>query len=150
MSGHVINVSLHGKHFFATRESNLFGPRLKMLVEAIEAGFPAEKGYKVSVTYWKTVGQEVDKNTIGVDELSLADFERGYILTWSHSFASKGVVEVGKEFVLRTGEILFCRAIEYGGDNSRDKVIAETKDGQSFTVVDGKADLGIYRHKLLL
>ena len=150
MSGYVINVSLHGVHFFATRESNLFGPRLKMLINAIEAGFPAEKGYKVDVTYWKNVGEKIDKESIGIDDLSLTDFERGYVLTWSHSIDSRGMVEVGKEFVLRTGEVLICRGIEYGDQIVHDEIYAETKDGEPRIIVDGKADLGVYRHKLRL
>jgi hypothetical protein len=152
MSGYVINVSLHGVHFFATRESNLFGPRLKMLIDAIESGFPAEKGYKVGVTYWKTVGEKIDKESIGIDDLSLTDFERGYVLIWSHSIASRGVVEVGKEFVLRTGEVLICRGIEYGDENKNDVIFADTKDGVPYlpNIIDGKAEYGVYRHKLRL
>lgn len=56
-----INVSLNGKHFFATSERSITNPwdlreKLKVFIQK----FPESEGYKLSVTKWGKVGQELE------------------------------------------------------------------------------------------
>ena len=56
-----INVSLNGKHFFATAERSITDRRkLKEVYEALVEKFPKEEGYKLTITYWEKVGRDID------------------------------------------------------------------------------------------
>ena len=52
-----INVTLNGKHFFATAERSItnrwdLNNKLKIFIDK----FPKEEGYEISVTKWEKVG----------------------------------------------------------------------------------------------
>ena len=56
-----INVSLNGKHFFATAERSITNPwdlrkKLKVFIQK----FPESEGYKISITKWEKIGQELE------------------------------------------------------------------------------------------
>jgi hypothetical protein len=56
-----INVTLNGKHFFATAERSItnrwdLNNKLKIFVDK----FPKEEGYEISVTKWEKVGVTVN------------------------------------------------------------------------------------------
>ena len=56
-----INVTLNGKHFFATAERSItnrwdLNNKLKIFVDK----FPKEEGYEISVTKWEKVGITVN------------------------------------------------------------------------------------------
>lgn len=60
-----INVSLNGKHFFATSERSITNPwdlqeKLRVFIQK----FPESEGYKLSVIKWEKTGQvlEIDYN----------------------------------------------------------------------------------------
>lgn len=60
-----INVSLNGKHFFATSERSITNPwdlqeKLRVFIQK----FPESEGYKLSVIKWEKAGQvlEIDYN----------------------------------------------------------------------------------------
>lgn len=56
-----INVSLNGKHFFATHERSIRSEaELRRVLPAIVEKFPESEGYKVSVTKWETIGKEIE------------------------------------------------------------------------------------------
>jgi hypothetical protein len=56
-----INVSLNGKHFFATADRSIGSTyELKKVLPVIVAKFPESEGYNVSVTYHENVGHGVD------------------------------------------------------------------------------------------
>lgn len=56
-----INVTLNGKHFFATSERSItnrwdLNNKLKIFIDK----FPKEEGYEISVTKWEKVGVTVN------------------------------------------------------------------------------------------
>lgn len=56
-----INVTLNGKHFFATAERSItnrwdLNNKLKIFINK----FPKEEGYEISVTKWEKVGVTVN------------------------------------------------------------------------------------------
>lgn len=56
-----INVTLNGKHFFATAERSItnrgdLNNKLKIFIDK----FPKEEGYEISVTKWEKVGVTVN------------------------------------------------------------------------------------------
>lgn len=52
-----INVSLNGKHFFATAERSIESKwKLEEVYKVFKGKFPKEEGYEISVTYWKNSG----------------------------------------------------------------------------------------------
>lgn len=56
-----INVSLNGKHFFATSERSITNPwDLREKLKVFIRKFPESEGYKLSVTKWEKVGQELE------------------------------------------------------------------------------------------
>ncbi len=56
-----INVSLKGKHFFATAERSITNKwKLKEVYDVLKEKFPQEEGYEISVTKYETVGKFVD------------------------------------------------------------------------------------------
>ena len=56
-----INVSKDGKHFFATAPRSLTSKhRMKEAFEKFKEAFTEEEGYKISVTYWESLGHGVD------------------------------------------------------------------------------------------
>jgi len=62
-SHYEINVSLNGRHFFATNpRSFLLGDELKVKIAAteIQKRFPESEGFKVTITRWCSSGQSVD------------------------------------------------------------------------------------------
>lgn len=60
-----INVSLYGKHFFATHERSIrTKAELHRVLEVFMQKFPKSEGYEVSVTYWEKWGNNVDIETI--------------------------------------------------------------------------------------
>ena len=60
-----INVSLKGKHFFATAERSIIREeRLKELLLVFNDKFPASEGYTISACLYRNSGQELDVNKI--------------------------------------------------------------------------------------
>ena len=58
-----INVTLNGKHLFATAErSATCQSSLKLLYDIFKEKFPESEGYEISVTRWERVGYHVDMN----------------------------------------------------------------------------------------
>jgi len=62
-----INVSLNGRHFFATAPRSItYGSRLADMIEIFLKKFPAEEGYQITVSKFETTGTDVPLDTIGV------------------------------------------------------------------------------------
>lgn len=60
-----VNVSLNGKHFFATAPRSIITmDDLRSVYGALKAAFPEEKGYQLRVTHWKGIGELVDVSTL--------------------------------------------------------------------------------------
>lgn len=56
-----INVSLNGKHLFATAERSIVNTfQLQKVYNLFKEKFPEEDGYKINVTQWEKVGKEVE------------------------------------------------------------------------------------------
>lgn len=56
-----INVSLNGRHFFATAERSITNKRtLEDIYKILKDKFPTEEGYNISITKWEKVGRPVD------------------------------------------------------------------------------------------
>ena len=56
-----INVSLNGRHFFATAERSVTDRhKLKEVYNTFKEKFPEEEGYKITVTYWKKYGEYIN------------------------------------------------------------------------------------------
>ena len=56
-----INVSLNGKHLFATAKESITTPwRLKEVYNIFMEKFPESEGYKISITKWEEIGKEID------------------------------------------------------------------------------------------
>lgn len=56
-----INISLNGKHLFATAERSIVSTyQLQKVYNLFKEKFPEEDGYKISVTEWNKVGKEVN------------------------------------------------------------------------------------------
>lgn len=56
-----INISLNGRHFFATAERSITSEsELKNVYTALKERFKEEDGFKLSVTKWSKTGQSVD------------------------------------------------------------------------------------------
>lgn len=55
------NISLNGKHLFATAErSAQTMNKVYKLLKVFKEKFPAEEGYKIDVTYWEKTGKPMD------------------------------------------------------------------------------------------
>ena len=56
-----INVTLNGKHLFATAERSITNKwKLKEVYDIIKNKFPKEEGYDISVSKYETIGKSVD------------------------------------------------------------------------------------------
>lgn len=56
-----INVSLNGKHFFATAERSVTGEwKLREVYKVLKEKFPKDEGYEISVTRWDKVGYHIN------------------------------------------------------------------------------------------
>ena len=56
-----INVSLNGKHFFATDKRSITNKRaLKEVYTVFKEKFPSEEGYDMLVSYVETKGKYID------------------------------------------------------------------------------------------
>lgn len=56
-----INVTLNGKHLFATAERSITNKwKLKEVYDIIKNKFPKEEGYDISVSKYETTGKSVD------------------------------------------------------------------------------------------
>lgn len=56
-----INVSLNGKHFFATDKRSITNKdSLKKVYKVLKEKFPHEEGYDIIVSYNETIGKYVD------------------------------------------------------------------------------------------
>lgn len=61
-----INIALNGSHLFATAERSIRDEeKLFTVLKLLDKKFPAEEGYKISCTYWRTEG-----NSVYIDEIS--------------------------------------------------------------------------------
>lgn len=59
--GYEINVSLNGKHFFATAlRSAPTERKAEELYKVFEKKFPESEGYKIMVTYWHSIGEHIE------------------------------------------------------------------------------------------
>lgn len=55
------NISLNGKHFFATAERSVQTiEKVYKLLKVFKEKFPAEEGYKIDVTCWAKTGKPMD------------------------------------------------------------------------------------------
>ena len=55
-----INVSLNGKHYFATHERSITTEKEALLLfEVFSQKFPASEGYQVSLTHWQKMGYQI-------------------------------------------------------------------------------------------
>lgn len=56
-----INVTLNGRHFFATDKRSITNTsKLEALYKILKEKFPQEEGYNLSVTRYETVGKFID------------------------------------------------------------------------------------------
>lgn len=56
-----INVARNGRHFFATdKRSIIWGYDLENLLSVFREKFPESEGYKITVTKYETIGQEIE------------------------------------------------------------------------------------------
>ena len=56
-----INVSLNGKHLFATHERSLRGEYdFRKVVELFKEKFPEEEGYQLTATFYREEGIRID------------------------------------------------------------------------------------------
>ena len=56
-----INVSLNGKHLFATAERSIVNTfQLQKVYNLFKEKFPEEDGYNITVTEWNKVGKSVE------------------------------------------------------------------------------------------
>lgn len=56
-----INVSLNGRHLFATAERSITTSwEMEKVYNLFKEKFPESEGYKLSVTYWEKVGKIIN------------------------------------------------------------------------------------------
>lgn len=56
-----VNISLNGKHFFATNERSITDEhKLKEVYGTLREKFPNEDGYNITVVKYETVGKHID------------------------------------------------------------------------------------------
>lgn len=59
--GYEINVSLNGKHFFATHERSITNIwKLQEVLPIFMEKFPEAEGYEITVTEWQKTGKHMD------------------------------------------------------------------------------------------
>lgn len=67
--GYEINVSLNGKHFFATHERSLTNVwELKKVLKVFCEKFPPEEGYKITVYKKEAWSKEVSMDSVLMEE----------------------------------------------------------------------------------
>lgn len=55
-----INVSLNGKHFFATAERSIMNKYdLEKVYKVFKEKFPKEEGYEIMIRYWEKIGKSI-------------------------------------------------------------------------------------------
>ena len=60
-----VNVSLNGKHFFATAKRSITDKyKLEDVYNVFKKKFPKEEGYEVTVTIWETCGKTIDMEAL--------------------------------------------------------------------------------------
>ena len=58
-----INVSLNGKHLFATADRSItVSWKAEEIYKLFKEKFPESEGYKISVTKWEKFGREININ----------------------------------------------------------------------------------------
>jgi len=58
-----INISLNGKHFFATHERSLkTKAEYEKVCKVLEEKFPETEGYEISCTLWESKGSRLPSN----------------------------------------------------------------------------------------
>ena len=63
--GYEINVSLNGKHFFATHERSITNIwKLQEVLPIFMEKFPEAEGYKITVTEWQKTGKHMDMEEV--------------------------------------------------------------------------------------
>ena len=56
-----INISLNGRHLFATHERSITDKwELEKVYKIFKEKFPESEGYKMSVTHWKKYGETIN------------------------------------------------------------------------------------------
>lgn len=56
-----INISLNGKHLFATAERSITTLwELKKIYKLLAEKFPESEGYKITVTYYEKIGKPIN------------------------------------------------------------------------------------------
>ena len=56
-----INVSLNGKHFFATAERSITNNlKAEKVYNVFKEKFPEEEGYQIDITYWEKIGKHIN------------------------------------------------------------------------------------------
>lgn len=56
-----IDISLNGKHFFATAERSITNKYdLEKVYKVFKEKFPKEDGYEITVQYWEKTGRNVE------------------------------------------------------------------------------------------
>lgn len=56
-----INVSLNGKHLFATAERSIKDKYdLEKVYNVFKEKFSEEDGYEITITYWETIGRNIE------------------------------------------------------------------------------------------
>ena len=59
--GYEINISLDGKHLFATHERSVTNVRkLQEVLPILMEKFPSSEGYKITVTEWRKIGKLIN------------------------------------------------------------------------------------------
>lgn len=67
--GYEINVSLNGKHFFATHERSLTNVwELERVLNVFKDKFPPEEGYKITIYKKESWSKEVSMDSILTEE----------------------------------------------------------------------------------
>jgi len=60
-----INVSLNGRHFFATAERSIRDiHKLKQVYHTFKKNFPESEGFSISITKYETAGRSVNKSEL--------------------------------------------------------------------------------------
>lgn len=56
-----INISLNGKHLFATAEHSITNPyKVEKIYNLFKEKFPESEGYKIDITEWNKIGKPID------------------------------------------------------------------------------------------
>lgn len=56
-----ITVSINGRHLFATAERSIIAKwQLDIIYDIFKRKFPAEEGYKISITKWEKTGKFIE------------------------------------------------------------------------------------------